>query len=391
MRQSFQQTIESELEQLRSLQRFRRREVMPASPSCPTSDSEAMVDFASNDYLGLSRHRRLVLTMRKAAKRWGCGAGASSLVTGYLRIHQQVEETVADWLGRETCLLFGSGYLANIGILTAVADKDTQVFADRKVHASIIDGVRQSGAKLFRYQTADAQSLERMLKKQRQSNTRKIIVTESVFSMDGHLAPLETIAVLAREHADLFILDEAHAVGIFGREGNGLASELPDALAPDLILGTGGKALGSYGAFVACSALLRDYLINRSRSLIYSTAIPPPVAATLEEAVRMLQEQSPPNAWGKELQERSLDFRRQLREKGMEVPLDRSPIVPIVVGDDRDALDLAQSLQLEGHQTVPIRPPTVPEGTSRLRISLSLRHTENQLEKLIQSLQRHWR
>lgn len=383
MRDSFQEWIRGDLDRLRSLDRFRRLDA--------DAHSEGLTDFSSNDYLGFAGHPRLKRAMQQATDRWGCGAGASPLVTGYTDVHQKLEETIAQWMDREAALLFGSGYLANLGVLGTLADKNTLVFADRKVHASLLDGIRLSGAKLFRYQSGDAGSLERMLRRQAENKVRKIVLTESVFSMDGHLAPLEEIAALAREHADLWIVDEAHAIGIFGRHGSGCCSALSADLGPDLLIGTGGKALGCYGAFVACDGIMRNYLINRCRSLIYSTALPAPIAATLTEAIRMLGEQNPENALGLELQRTSLSFRKKLRRVGFDLPLAPTPIVPILVGGDRPTLALAETLRKEGFLTVAIRPPTVPEGTSRLRLSLSHRHTEEQRNRLVETLARHWR
>lgn len=342
------------------------------------------LNFSSNDYLDLANDPRLKAAARDAIDRWGCGATASRLMAGHLDIHEDLEDALADFLGTEGALVFGSGFLANMGLLTTLAGPGGHVFADRLNHASLVDGMRLSGARWHRYRHNDPADLERLLALHR-GQGRRVVVTDSVFSMDGDIAPLEEIATLARREEALLIVDEAHAIGIQGEGGRGCCRGLAPGLRPDFIVGTLSKSLGSYGGFVACTRPFRDLLVNRARSFIYSTGLPPAAAAAAREALRIIAADP---TLATRLRERSAGFSAALATAGLEIQSRDSQIIAIIVGDNGETAGRAEALQREGLLVTAIRPPTVPAGTARLRLSVTLAHEGGDLERAAQLIAR---
>lgn len=341
-------------------------------------DGRELFDFSSNDYLGLSSHPKLKEACRKAAGSLGTSASASRLLSGDLNIHHLLEEQVAEFKSKESALVFNSGYQANIGIISALYGRDDAVFCDRLNHASIIDGVRLSGAKLFRFGHNDLSHLESLLKKEAHKFKNCLIATETIFSMGGDRPPLRELVDIKDEYDCMLMVDEAHATGIFGRNGAGVVEQENLADRVELIMGTFGKALGSFGAYVACSKKIKEYLINLCRSFIYSTALPPAVMAVSLEALNIIEAEP---FRRKSLLSNADYFRSKLQKEGLDVR-GSSQIIPLIVGDSDRAAQLSGRLQDKGYWVLPIRQPTVPEGQSRLRFSLTYHHTQETLERL---------
>jgi len=341
-----------------------------------------LVNFCSNDYLGLAGSPLLRDAAITAIERYGVGAGAAALLSGWTVAHQELATAVADYLERDRALLFSSGYLANLGVLAALAGRHDEVFHDRLNHASLIDGVKLSGARSTRYRHADPADLERRLAVAQ--GGRRFIVTDGVFSMDGDCAPLRELAHLARAHEALLICDDAHGFGVLGA-GRGLpaALGLTQQEVPLLVV-TFGKSLGTAGAAVVGRADLIESLQQNARTFIYDTASPPALAAATSAALGLLRRDT---SLVTRLDSNIAYFHAGLRRIGLPVPASRTPIQPVVLGDDALALDAAQSLRERGYYVRAIRPPTVPEGTSRLRICLSAAHTEAQIDGLVDALQ----
>ncbi|MBN1472187.1 MAG: 8-amino-7-oxononanoate synthase [Syntrophaceae bacterium] len=341
-----------------------------------------LIDFSSNDYLGLSRHPRLVQAAKQALKKHGVGAGASRLLSGDYRLHHELEKAVASFKRKESALVFNSGYQANLGIISSFAGKGDAVFSDVLCHASQIDGIILSRAAKFPFQHNDMEHLEELLKKERPKFDRALILTESVFSMDGDLAPLRELTELKERYNCLLMVDEAHATGVFGNEGRGRVDALNLNDRVDLVMGTFSKALGGFGAYLACSQNVTDYLINRARSFIYSTALPPAVIAANLAALDVLKEEP----WrGSKLLARAEKFRQAVSKAGWLVK-GKSQIVPVMVGESKVAIALAKELRSKGFYVLPIRPPSVPEGTARFRFSLCYDHTWKDLNALVAAL-----
>ena len=334
------------------------------------------LNFSCNDYLGLAHHPALAKAAADAATSFGAGATASRLVTGTLTLHETLERRLAAFKGYPVALLFGSGFLTNVGVIPALVGRDDAVFADRFVHARILDAIALSRARLARFQHNDVASLDSALAKYPPSG-RRLIVTESVFSMDGDLAPLPDLARVARKHGAMLMVDEAHATGVFGPAGSGLVREHKLEQTVNVSMGTLSKAFGGYGGFVACTRDMRNLLVNQARSLIYSTALPPAVIGAALAALDLM-EQNP--GWGADLLRRADTFRKALTAAGLDTLQSASQIVPVLVGDNEKALSLSNRLREDGILCVAIRPPTVPDGTARLRFSISLAHTEQDLE-----------
>ena len=333
-----------------------------------------VLNFSSNDYLNLAKHPEVIKASQEAIARYGCGSTASRLMTGNLKIHGELEAALAELLGKEAALVFGSGFLTNQGVITALTDKNYLIFADKLNHASLIDGVRLSGASCFRYRHKDMAHLEKLLKKA-DPQTEKIIISDSIFSMDGDIAPLADLVELAKKYKTNLFIDEAHAIGIFGN-GGGILKEMGLSHEADLISGTLSKALGSYGGFVACSAEMRKLLINKARSFIYSTGLPPACLGAALEAISKIN--SLP--LGVDLQELSKEFHQMLRDSGLSLPEYESQIIPIHVGDNRKAVAFSEDLLEHGLLCTAVRPPTVPKGTARLRLTVSLAHSSSDLK-----------
>jgi 8-amino-7-oxononanoate synthase len=376
--------IQDRLAELSQLGLYRRTRLV-SGPQGPNVllDGKPVLLLCSNNYLGLADHPRVRDAAADAAMRWGVGAGASRLVSGTMTVHRRLEERLADFKRTEAALLFGSGYLANLGVITALARADEVVFSDELNHASIVDGCRLSRGETFVYAHNDMEHLAWGL---RQAGSRAaLIVTESVFSMGGDLAALEQIADLAREHDVRLVVDEAHATGCVGPGGRGAVAAAGLEAEVDLVVGTLGKALGGYGAFVACNAEMARYLTNTSRSLIFSTALPPPAVAGALAALDLLDEQ-PRRV--ERLRANADVLRAELAREGFDVEGVTTQIIPLVVGDAHMAMDVCQAALQRGVFAQAIRPPTVPAGTSRLRLAVMATHTKDELREAARVLGR---
>ena len=354
----------------------RRLTVQPAAGARLETGGRTLLNFSSNDYLGLAGHPHVIAAARAALDRYGAGATASRLVCGTLPIHDELEERMARFKGYPAALLFGSGYLANAGVITGLCGKDDVLLVDRLAHASIIDAARQSGARLQRFHHNDVAHLRQLLG-QAPADAKKMIVTESVFSMDGDLAPLPDLAAAAEEAGALLLVDEAHATGVFGRNGRGCIQAAGLTGRIPLSLFTLGKALGGYGGAVACPSLLRDWLVNKARSFIYTTALPPAVAGAALGALDVLEASDDPGA---AVRARAARFSAALQAAGFDTLRSASPIVPLLVGDNSRALALSAKLRERGLLAIAIRPPTVPPGTARIRFSITAAHTDDEVD-----------
>jgi 8-amino-7-oxononanoate synthase len=341
------------------------------------------INFGSNDYLGLASDPRVVAAATRAAEAFGWGAGASPLVSGWTEVHDDLARALAAFEGTEAVALFPTGFAANLGTIAALVGPGDAVYADRLNHACLIDGARLSGARLRVYPHNDAGRLEEILRRDRGRFRRSLIATDGVFSMDGDLAPLADLADLAERSGAILLVDEAHGTGVFGPDGRGAASEHGVADRVHVRVGTLSKALGSIGGFVAGSKRLVDWLVNHARALIYSTALPPAAAAAAREALAIAQAEP----WRRE-RVRALGSAlcQSLADAGFRVRPTTGPIVPVLLGTPERASALADGLRAQGIFVPAIRPPTVPEGTSRLRISLSATHTDDEIAALVGAL-----
>ncbi len=385
-------SIEAELKKLRQEKQFRFLRCLEGATGPEIAlDRRVVLNFCSNDYLGLAADPRLKVAAIEAAELYGTGAGASRLIAGNFSIHEELEEKLAQFKGTEAALLFNSGYQANIGVIPALAGEGDLIFSDELNHASLIDGCRLSNAKTVIFPHSDLNALETILKRRmlnRTADSRFLIVSESVFSMEGDLCRLTGLLALAAQYEAQIYLDEAHAVGIFGRNGTGLIEHIFDREFDvrshgNLIqMGTLGKAFGSYGAFVACSRTMRDYFINKARSFIFSTALPPPVIAASLEALSIIREE--PNR--RQQLWRHVAFLKDQWGHQAGCYTGASPICPIVIGSEEATMLTCEQLLKQGIYVQGIRPPTVPPGTSRLRLTLMASHTLGQLTQLVSAL-----
>jgi len=376
--------IAADLEALDARDLRRSRRVVAGRQGAEVEiDGRRVLCFASNDYLGLAGDERLIRASIAALERAGAGAAASPLISGHMELHDELERELAEWLGCEAAVLFGSGYHANIGTIAALVGPEDEIFSDALNHASLIDGCRLARARVSIYPHRDTGALARSLGASRAR--RRLVVTDSVFSMDGDVAPLAEVAELAARFGAWVMVDEAHATGVFGPEGAGLVAALGLGERITVRMGTLGKALGGYGAFVAGSRALIDWLVNRARAYVYSTALPPAVVGAVRAAVAI--------ARGEETRrERLWRNARRLHEglvaAGLEPSPLESPIVPIVLGASRTALDVARRAFAAGVLAPAIRPPTVPEGTARLRLTPIATHTEEQIDRAVAAVAR---
>lgn len=376
---SFVQTALAERQQT---QRFRTLQAVQPIDAVQVQRTKPLLNFSSNDYLGLSKHPALIAAAQNYTAQYGTGATASRLVTGTYAIHQTLEERFAAACGREAALLFSSGFQANATILPLLVDRQSLVLCDRRVHNSLIQGILASQARWIRYPHNNLEQLEQQLQRaQSKSYGRVLIVTETVFSMDGDCSDVDRLVQLADQYNALLYLDDAHALGVLGESGMGLAAHRTGI---DVVVGTFGKAFGSFGAVVTCSALLRDYLINHCPGFIYTTALPPAVIGAIDAALTLM-----PNltAERQHLTQQATWLRTQLRVLGYDPAESASQIVPIVVGAESDTLQLSQWLEDQGILATAIRPPTVAAGTARIRLALSSRHQMDHLDHLLQQLQ----
>lgn len=360
----------------------RRRTLASAQGARVIVDGRELLNFCSNDYLGLANHPALIAAANAATKAFGAGSGASHLVCGHSAEHHALEEELAAFTGRERALLFSTGYMANTGIVQALVGRGDAVFEDRLNHASLIDGGLASGAQFQRYRHNDVAHLAELLEKN--TADKKLIVTDGVFSMDGDIAPLSELAVLARQHDALLMVDDAHGFGVLGEGGAGVAEEFAlDAKAMPVLMGTLGKSAGSFGAFVAGDEDLIEYLINTARPYIFTTALPPAVAATSRASLRVIREEG----WRREkLHELIAYFRAGAAALELPLMASSTPIQPLLLGSNEKALSWSAALEAKGLLVGAIRPPTVAVGSSRLRITLSAAHEKTDIDILLTAL-----
>lgn len=336
-----------------------------------------MLNFSSNDYLDLAHHPHVMDRTREALDTYGIGSTASRLVTGTLPIHEELETRLAKEKGYEAALVFGSGYMANAGTIPVLAGRDDFIFSDKLVHASMIDACKLSAAKLVRFAHNDPAALEKRLEQQADATGRKLVITESVFSMDGDIAPLTKIGNLAEKHGAMLMVDEAHASGTFGPNGAGLVREHGLEHLVTVSMGTLSKAFAGYGGYVACSSNLRKLLVNSARAFIYTTAPPPAVVGAALGALDVLE--ASPNL-GATLQANAEYFRSLLNAAGLDTLQSQSQIIPVVIGDNEKTVAVSRKLRELGIIAAAIRPPTVPNGSARLRLSVTLAHHVGDLE-----------
>ncbi len=375
--------LEQDLEARYAAGLYRRRKTLD-SPQGPEViiNGQHYLAFCSNDYLGLANHPDVIASFRQATDNYGLGGGASHLVVGHSRAHHQLEEELAEFTGRERALLFSNGYMANLGVISALLGKQDAVFQDRLNHASLLDAGQLCGARFQRYLHNDVDNLNNRL--QKTSARRKLIVTDGVFSMDGDVAPVKALSDLAEQYQAWLMVDDAHGFGFLGETGGGVAEayglsqkELP------VLVGTLGKAFGTSGAFVAGSEALIETLIQFARTYIYTTSMPPAVASATRTSLLLLQEQH----WRREhLQSLIQYFRSGCEQQGLPLMPSQTPIQPLLIGCERRAMEMSQRLSEQGILVTAIRPPTVPKGSSRLRITFSASHELHHIDRLLDAL-----
>ncbi len=371
-----------ELEALRGQGLYRRMRLVEGSQGRRVVlDGREVLLLCSNNYLGLADHPALKAAAIEAVERYGVGSGAARLVSGNMELHEALEAHIAAFKGTEAALVFNSGYGANTGIIPAIVGKGDVIFSDRLNHASIVDGALLSRATLVRYPHNDTAALRRLLE-ERKGSGRRLIVTDGVFSMDGDLAPLHELVAIKKEYGALIMVDDAHGTGVLGQTGRGSA-ELCGVMADiDIQMGTLGKALGSFGAYVAASREIVDYLVNRARSFIFSTSLPPAVLAASIAAIDVVD--SPEGAALRQrLALNSARFRNGLSEAGFDIMGSTTQIVPVLVGGAEETMEFSRQLLDAGVFVQGIRPPTVPPGSCRLRCTLMATHTEEDIEEAV--------
>nr|WP_242472532.1 8-amino-7-oxononanoate synthase [Ectothiorhodospira mobilis] len=375
----------AELARRRAGDRYRTRRVLEG-PQAPrqTVDGRPLLAFCSNDYLGLAHHPRLVTALKRGADRYGVGAGAAHLVNGHSRAHHALEEELAAFTGRERALLFSTGYMANLGVAQALLGRRDHLLQDRLNHASLIDAAAACGARLRRYRHGDEGDLARRLGALEGDEREILVSTDGVFSMDGDLAPLPALAAHAAAAGAWLMVDDAHGLGVLGATGAGSLEHLGlDARQVPILMGTLGKALGTAGAFVAGSEALIETLIQSARTYIYTTAMPAAVAEAAREALRVVADEP---GRRHRLQAHVRRFRAGAAQLGLALMPSRTPIQPVLVGEAGRAVELSRRLLEAGFLVPAIRPPTVPEGGARLRVTLSAAHHEDEVDRLLEVL-----
>lgn len=359
----------------------KRRIVASAQGVCLAADGRELINFCSNDYLGLANHPDVTRAFRKASDHYGVGSGSAHLVCGHSAAHHALEEELAEFTGRERALLFSTGYMANLGAISALLGRGDTVIEDRLNHASLIDGGLLSGARFKRFRHAETDHLAQILDA---SAGKKLIVTDGVFSMDGDLAPLPALAQLAKSRDAWLLVDDAHGLGVLGSRGGGILDHfgLKQTDVPVLV-GTLGKAFGTFGAFVAGSGTLIELLIQKARPYVYTTALPPAIAEATRASLRIARAES----WRRhKLNGLTERFRQGAEQIGLALMPSPSPIQPILIGDSRKATSFSEALLDAGLLVSAIRPPTVPQGSARLRVTFSAAHEEAQVDRLLNEL-----
>ncbi len=375
--------LQAALAQRKAAHLYRRRRIRETPQQVHMRiDGHEVISFCSNDYLGLANHPEVQKAFQKAINELGVGSGAAHLINGHSHYHHALEERLAEFTRQPRTLLFSTGYMANLGIIQSLMERGDAIFSDRLNHASLVDGARLSNARLFRYQHRDTANLEAKLERSSTSNT--LIMTDSIFSMDGDLAPLPELYALAKEHQTWLLIDDAHALGVLGENGRGSLEHFSLAADDRLILmGTLGKALGSAGAFVAGSEALIEYLIQTARSYIYTTAMPSAIAAATLASLKIISREP-------ERRQRLLDnityFRAQAMQRNLPLMDSETAIQGLLSGSNEEALTASETLWKQGFLVTAIRPPTVPKGTARLRITLSADHSHQQIDQLLAAI-----
>ncbi len=379
---NWQQRIDNALEQRRAARALRQRQtVTQGAGRWLETDGRRFVNFSSNDYLGLSQHPRVVRAWQQGAERYGVGSGGSGHVSGYTTAHQTLEEALAHWLGYPRALLFISGFAANQAVIAALAGKEDRILADRLSHASLLEAASLSPAQLRRFTHNDPQHLQTLLAKP--VDGQQLVVTEGVFSMDGDSAPLKELSAAARAAGSWLMVDDAHGVGVTGDGGRGSCHA--QQVQPELLVVTFGKGFGVSGAAVLCSEPVADYLIQFARHLIYSTSMPPAQAVALGAALSVIQSDDGQQRREK-LRQHITVFRRGAASLEARLTDSASAIQPLMVGDNARALNMADALRRQGCWVTAIRPPTVPEGTARLRLTLTAAHETEDIARLLEVL-----
>lgn len=382
---SFSQRFEKQIAERKSLNLFRERKVLSSKQATQitlANSSQHYLNFCSNDYLGLASHPKVIKAFQQAAEIYGVGSGASHLVIGHHQEHHLLEEELADFLGVERALVFGSGYAANVGVLTTLLQKGDAVFEDKLNHASLLDGGLFSGATFQRYLHNDMESLTKKL--HNSEAVEKLIVSDAVFSMDGDSANIPALVEQAKQYKAWLMLDDAHGFGVLGKQGRGTVNaQNVSQNNIDIYMATFGKALGTGGAFVAGSSLLIETLIQFCRHYIYTTAMPPALASATRQALKIIQNET----WRQDnLHQRITQFKQGVTELGLPLLVSNTAIQPIMLGSAEQALVWSEQLKAQGIIISAIRPPTVPANTSRLRITLSANHSETEVATLLNAL-----
>ncbi len=375
-------TLEAQLAQRRAQHLYRERLILDSPQGVEVQiDGTTLLSFCSNDYLGLANHPGVIVAFKAGADRYGVGAGASHLVSGHSRAHHALEEELADFVGAERALLFSTGYMANLGVVGALTDRQAVIFEDRLNHASLIDAARLTHAKVKRYAHGDTLQLQEFL---RATPEAKLITTDAVFSMDGDIAPLDKLSQLAVEQGARLLADDAHGIGVLGKNGRGVFEHFGiTPSAPAILMGTLGKALGVFGAFVAGEAALIETLIQQARTYIYTTALPPAVAEAARASLKLVQAEP----WRRErLQALVARFRQGAEELGYALMPSATPIQPLIIGDAQAVLDASRILRAQGILAPAIRPPTVPVGSARLRFTFCAAHEFCHVDRLLEAL-----
>ena len=385
----YEAQLKHALEEKKRQHLLRQRRILESAQGVEIKvDGNNYLNFCSNDYLGLANHPDIVRRFKSAADQYGVGSGASHMVIGHSEAHHQLEERLAAWVGMPRALLFSSGYMANIGVINSLLGRNDFIYEDRLNHASLLDAGLLSGARFQRFAHNNVQDLQRRIGKQKAQHQdfderRGLIVVDGVFSMDGDVAPLPQLAALAQDSGNLLMVDDAHGLGVLG-EGHGILPhfKMTETEVP-IYMGTLGKALGTSGAFVAGSELLIETLVQQARTYIYTTALPPATAAASLESLDVINREGGRVADLKNLIRR---FQQGARQLDLAIMNSFTAIQPILVGESAVAMDMSQALLEQGVLVSAIRPPTVPQGSARLRVTLSAAHSEDQLDRLLEAL-----
>jgi 8-amino-7-oxononanoate synthase len=370
------------LDKLRHDNLYRSRKVTSSAQQVkPIINGQKVLSFCSNDYLGLANHPKVIERLTIAAQENGVGSGASHLITGHHDSHAALEEELAEFLGCEKALLFSTGYMANLGVVSALASRNSTIFADKLNHASLNDAALLSRAKLSRYAHQETGQLEKNIASDK--NDDKFILTDGVFSMDGTITPVNKLQSISKKYHAKLIIDDAHGVGVLGKQGKGCTEGLLSN--DDILIGTLGKAFGTFGAFVAARKETIEWIIQKAHSYIYTTALPPAIAEATRASLQLIKEE----AWRRErLQELIEHFKDQCKQVGINIFDSNTPIQPIILGSSDDALRVSKKLLDAGLLVPAIRPPTVPNNTARLRVTFSANHTKAHIAQLIVALEK---